>query len=172
MSEKIKQYDEEGRVIRENRSELKREREKIKDFAKELLKIPEKQYQFLSLNPEILAALTEAKKLEGNALRRHLIFLTRLLSEADLAKINQEFLQINQEKTLQNQKIKDLINLLLTREKEGLDLILSNYQSPDLQLIRRFLREIKKFNKVPENEGKKSKHWDKLFNYLKEKAEI
>ena len=79
MSEK--HYDEEGRVIRENRSQAKREREHIKIFARELLKLPAHQYPLLPIDETLQAALVEGKRLTGNALSRHLNYLTRLLDE-------------------------------------------------------------------------------------------
>ena len=79
MSEK--HYDEEGRVIRENRSQAKREREHIKIFARELLKLPAHQYPLLPIDETLQAALVEGKRLSGNALSRHLNYLTRLLDE-------------------------------------------------------------------------------------------
>ena len=70
MSEK--HYDEEGRVIRENRSQAKREREHIKIFARELLKLPAHQYPLLPVDETLQAALVEGKRLTGNALSRQL----------------------------------------------------------------------------------------------------
>lgn len=166
MSEKVKQYDEEGRVIRENRSAAKREREKVKDFAKELIKLPQKNYQFLTLSPDFLNALMEGKRLEGNALRRHLIFLTKLLLEEDLPLIQKQVANLNQRSQEANLQLENLINLLLDNEAEGLSLILKSNPNADIQLIRQYLRELKKFNKIPENEGKKSKHLQKLLKQL------
>ena len=82
-----KQYDEEGRVIRENRSQAKREREHIKTFARELLKLPAHQYPLLPIDETLQAALVEGKRLSGNALSRHLNYLTRLLDEQETARI-------------------------------------------------------------------------------------
>ena len=83
-----KQYDEEGRVIRENRSQAKREREHIKTFARELLKLPAHQYPLLPIDETLQAALVEGKRLSGNALSRHLNYLTEiarlLANDADI----------------------------------------------------------------------------------------
>jgi len=90
-----KQYDEEGRVIRENRSQAKREREHIKTFARELLKLPAHQYPLLPIDETLQAALVEGKRLSGNALSRHLNYLTRLLDEQDYESIRTAHEHVN-----------------------------------------------------------------------------
>ena len=90
-----KQYDEEGRVIRENRSQAKREREHIKTFARELLKLPAHQYPLLPIDETLQAALVEGKRLSGNALSRHLNYLTRLLDEQDYEAIRTAHEHVN-----------------------------------------------------------------------------
>ncbi|MDO4643005.1 MAG: ribosome biogenesis factor YjgA [Cardiobacteriaceae bacterium] len=142
-----KQYDEEGRVIRENRSQAKREREHVKTFARELLKLPAHQYPLLPINETLIAALIEGKRLSGNALSRHLNYLTRLIDEQDFTAIRHAHEHVNHPylRTHDNQKrIKREIERLLDGDPDIFNELLSRYSELDLQHLRQLTREAQK----------------------------
>ena len=56
----------------------------LKIFARELLKLPAHQYPLLPIDETLQAALVEGKRLSGNALSRHLNYLTPPFGRAGL----------------------------------------------------------------------------------------
>ncbi|MDO4434995.1 MAG: ribosome biogenesis factor YjgA [Cardiobacteriaceae bacterium] len=174
---KEKQYDEEGRVIRENRTQAKREREPLKALASELLKLPSRQYALLNISDTFQSALVEGKRLTGNALARHLSFLTRLVEEhgyeslrARHEHINHPFLK-NEGKT---QQILFEIKQLIAGDADIFAEMMARYQDFDAQHVRQLVREIQKHQKAqsalqaqnPEHKIEPSKHQSALHKYL------
>ncbi|EHM50502.1 ribosome biogenesis factor YjgA [Cardiobacterium valvarum] len=144
---KEKQYDEEGRVIRANRSQAKREREPIKAFAGELLKLPAHQYPLLPIDDTLIAALREGKRLSGNALSRHLNYLTRLLDEQDYPAILAAHEHINHpylHSSGKQQRIRREIERLLADDAGVYGELLGRYADLDVQHVRQLVREAKK----------------------------
>lgn len=148
MSDKPKEYDEEGRVIRENRSAIKREREAIRQFAEELLKLPTHQYPLLPISEQLQAALIEGKRLTGNALRRHLNYLTRLLDEhPDFDKLRYVHEHINHPYRHDSSKMRRIaqeIDRLLGNDKDIYGELLAHYADFDMQYVRQLVREAQK----------------------------
>lgn len=178
MTEKTKQYDDEGRVIRENRSQLKRERDEIKDFARELLSLPGKQYPLLPINATLIAALNEGKRLSGNALKRHMNYLTRLLDEQDAEAIRLAHTHVNQpylNDGQKNQRILSEIERLLNNDEEIVGDLFARYADLDLQYVRQLTREAQKTREqqAQTEEGistKPGKHQRRLQKYLQSLA--
>ena len=142
-----KQYDEEGRVIRANRSQAKREREPIKAFAGELLKLPAHQYSLLPIDETLIAALREGKRLSGNALSRHLNYLTRLLDEQDYPAILAAHEHINHpylQSPGKQQRIQRELERLLADDGDIYGELLGRYAGFDVQHVRQLVREAKK----------------------------
>ncbi|WP_298048491.1 ribosome biogenesis factor YjgA [uncultured Cardiobacterium sp.] len=145
--EQEKQYDEEGRVIRANRTQAKREREPIKAFASELLKLPAHQYPLLPIDDTLIAALREGKRLSGNALSRHLNYLTRLLDEQDYPAILAAHEHINHpylHSPGKQQRIRREMERLLADDAEIYGELLGRYADLDVQHVRQLVREAKK----------------------------
>lgn len=171
-----KEYDEFGRVIRENRSQIKREREKVRQFAEELLKLPARQYERLPLNDLLIQAFIEGKRLKGNAYQRHLNFITRLLLEHDIEAVSQAHKHVNHafiQDPKRHQMIDKTIEQLLTGDKHTLSALLTTYEAIDLQYTRQLLRSLQKeinTQNEGEEENRKSpnvlRHWKKLHQYL------
>ncbi|SUO97134.1 ribosome biogenesis factor YjgA [Suttonella ornithocola] len=175
MTEKEKQYDEEGRVIRENRSALKRERDAIKAFAEELLKLPAQQYPLLPINEALIAALIEGKRLNGNAYQRHLNYLTRLMIEQNPEAIRHAHEHINHPYLHTGHKIQQIqseIVRLLQNDKNIYNELIARYQDLDIQYVRQLVRETQKHlakaSEKPEEtqEKKPGKHQRRLQKYL------
>jgi len=142
-----KQYDEEGRVIRENRSQAKREREHIKTFARELLKLPAHQYPLLPIDETLQAALVEGKRLSGNALSRHLNYLTRLLDEQGYEEILAAHEHVNHpylRSPGKQQRIQGEIARLLANDADIYGELLGPSAELDLQHVRHLVREAQK----------------------------
>lgn len=172
MTENEKQYDEEGRVIRENRTQSKREREDIKTFAAELLQLPARQYALLPISDTLAAALVEGKRLTNNALKRHMNYLTRLLEEHDLAAVRHAHEHVNHpylNDGAKYRRIQHEIARLLDNDPEIIGELLARYADLDIQHLRTLTREAQKQQAaLPEDEhGKTDKYQRKLLQYLK-----
>ncbi len=172
---KEKKFDENGRVIRENRSQLKREREQTKKFATKLLKLPSHQYALLPIDNQLEAALIEGKRLSGNALKRHINFLTRLILEQDKKMIVHAHQHINHPYLNDSTKMKRIeteIQRLLNNDADIINELLSKYVDFDLQHVRQLTREAQKYSNaqsaLPEEQQDKKpgKHQRKLRQYL------
>ena len=175
MSDQEKQYDELGRVIRSNRSEEKRQREEIKAFAQELLNLPSGQYALLPITETLQAALIEGKRLQGNAFKRHLNYLTRLLDEHNLDEVQHAHEHINHpymNDGAKMQRIQREIERLASDDPDIVAELFARYTDPDLQHIRQLTREMKKYREAqakldPEQRDRKpGKHQRQLQKYL------
>lgn len=172
MSENEKQYDEEGRVIRENRTQAKREREEIKTFAAELLGLPARQYALLPISDTLAEALAEGKRLTGNALKRHMNYLTRLLEEHDLDAVRHAHEHVNHpylNDGAKHQRIQREAERLIANDPDILGELIARYDGLDIQHIRALTREAQKqYAALPEEErAKPGKHQRKILQYLK-----
>lgn len=150
---KEKQYDEYGRVIRENRSALKREREKIKQFAETLLKLSAQQYPLLPIDETLKKALIEGKRLNGNAYQRHLNYLTRLIIEQDPEAIKKAHKHIDHTHPENQQRIQKEIQALLENAPNIYQQLSERYLDLDLQQLRQMQRELQK-SATPETHPK------------------
>lgn len=157
MTEKIKQYDEEGRVIRENRSQIKRERAIIRQFAQDLSKLPQNTINRLPIDETLQQALVEAKRLSQTALKRHLTYLTRLIEAQDYELIKNAYNQLDNQKN--SRLIDQLIDDLIANNNQSYQSLNQISSEIDKQLINNLLRQI---NKHPEN----PKYKQKLRKYL------
>lgn len=171
MSDKTeKTYDEEGRVIRDNKSQLKREREQTKAFAQTLLKLPSQQYPLLPIDAQLQDALILGKRLTGNALKRHLNYLTRLIIEQDETAILKAHQHINHaylNDPQKNQRIDHELNRLLNNDPNILSELLDRYHTLDLQYIRQLTRQAQKTPpQTTDTPPTINKHQRKLRKYL------
>ena len=175
MTENEKQYDEEGRVIRENRTQAKRERDEIKTFATELLQLPARQYALLPISDTLAAALTEGKRLTGNALKRHMNYLTRLLEEHDLDALRHAHQHINHpylNDGAKHQRIQREIDRLIAGDNSIIAELMQRYADLDLQHVRTLTREAQKQRAALPEDARDTPHKDnkpqrKLRDYLK-----
>lgn len=179
MSQPQKQYDEEGRVIRANRSQLKRERQQSKAFVLELLKLPAHQYPLLPINANLEAALIEGKRLSGNALKRHLNYLTRLVIEQDEAAIRHAHQHVNHpyvNDSAKMQRIAHEISQLIADDSDIIATLLGQYIDFDVQHVRQLAREARKHEHAQlslpteQRDTSPSKHHQQLRRYLQSLA--
>lgn len=138
-----KNYDEQGRVIRPNRSARRREMLHTKDFARQLLELPTHQYTRLPIDQRLHEALIEGKRLKDNALRRHLSFLSRLIDEQGYAAIAAAYQRINhpyRQDADKQRLVLSLMERLAVGERAVYQELLHDYQNCDLQHLSQLLR--------------------------------
>ncbi len=147
MGKQDRQYDEDGLVIRVNKEEEKRKREEIKTFVKGLLKLSNDKYVDLPIDDRLRDALAEGKRLSGNALKRHLSFLVRLVHEQDYPTILAAHERVHHSVRNDPTKIAHMESYrdrLIDGDKEVVNELLSKFADVDVQYIRQLARNAKK----------------------------
>lgn len=175
MVEESKEYDEEGRVIRENRSQTKRERNAVKDFAEELLRMPSTQFALLPISQPLQDALILGQRLTKNARKRHMNYLTRLLIDEGVEHIQEAHEKINHAYLKgheKSQRILKQIDRLLANDNDVYAELMGSYQDLDIQYVRQLVREAQKYlaeqEPLPEEDRARApgKHYRRLQKYL------
>ncbi len=147
MSKKDRQYDEDGLVIRTNKEAEKRKREEIKEFVKELLKLADNKYSDLPIDERLRLALTEGKRLTGNAHKRHLSFLVRLVHEQNYEAIRAVYERLHHAFRNDPTKIHHIEcyrDRLIDGDKKVIDELLAIFAEVDVQYVRQLARNAKK----------------------------
>lgn len=147
MGKQDRQYDEDGLVIRTNKEEEKRKREEIKAFVKELLKLANDKYADLPIDNILRAALEEGKRLTGNAYKRHLSFIVRLVHEQDFDHIVTVYERIHHPYRNDPGKIREVEHYrdrLIAGDKAVINELLGKFADVDIQYIRQLSRNVGK----------------------------
>ncbi|PIE44771.1 MAG: hypothetical protein CSA44_03230 [Gammaproteobacteria bacterium] len=147
MGKKDRQYDEDGLVIRINKEAEKRQRAAIKNFVKVLLKLANDKYLDLPIDERLRLALIEGKRLTGNAHKRHLSFLVRLVHEQGYDTIRSAYEQIHYAFRNDPTKIhytERYRDRLLDGDKMVIDELLATFAEVDVQYVRQLARNAKK----------------------------
>lgn len=147
MGKQDRQYDEDGLVIRINKEEEKRKRDEIKVFVKELLKLANDKYTGLPIDKTLRGALAEGKRLTGNAYKRHLAFIVRLVSEQDFEHIVAVYERIHHPYRNDPGKIREVENYrdrLITGDKAVINELLGKFADVDIQYVRQLARNVGK----------------------------
>lgn len=147
MKKKEKQYDEEGRVIRVNKEAEKRKRNEIKVFVKLLLDLSADQYGDLPIDERLRMALIEGKRLTGNAYRRHLSFLVRLVHEQGEESIRAAYERVHHPFRNDPSKIRETENYrdrLIAGDKDVISELLVTFADVDIQYLRQLARNANK----------------------------
>lgn len=147
MGKQDREYDEDGLVIRTNKEEEKRKRETIKAFVKELLKLANDKYADLPIDSTLRNALEEGKRLTGNAFRRHLSFIVRLVHEQGFEQIIAAYERIHHPYRNDPGKIREIEHYrdcLIHGDKNVINDLLSKFADVDIQYIRQLSRNASK----------------------------
>lgn len=143
MTKKQKQYDEDGLVIRPNKTAIKKEREEVKLFAEALLNLPNNTYAMLPIDDILKSALLEGKRLKDNPLRRHLSFVVRLIIEQDFEAIQASYEKVCHPYRNDKNKIHQIEafrNRILENDTRVYDELLEKYQAVNIQQLRQLAR--------------------------------
>lgn len=161
----IDDFDEELK----SKSELKREMLQMQDFAFELIKMSKHQRGRLPLTDELLAAMVLADKIKGKheALRRHVRYVAKVLSEMDLTDIQQAMdvmANKHQQETSKFNLLEQTRDDLIEQGNDKVEEVLAEHPAMERQKLRQLVRMAAK-EKAAEKVGK---HYRNLFSYLKE----
>lgn len=150
-----------------SKSQLKRDAKALVEMGDQLLSIPEDQLHQINL-PDVVAAILETKKItKGNARKRQLQYVGKLLRNADLTDLKQllaRFDASTREHATQFHQLEDWRERLIEGDPSALGEIAESYPNLDRQQLRSLVR-----NAVKEREQERQPpvHFRKLFQYLK-----
>jgi len=159
--------DEEFEYDGPSKSQLKRDAKVLVAMGERLLTIPEDQLSHLDM-PEVVAAILDTKKIKkGNARKRMLQYLGKLLRNADLTNVElliDRFDASSVEHVTQFHQLEDWRERLIDEDKKVIGEIMAIYPDLDRQHLRALVR-----NAVSERRQDKQPpvHFRKLFQYLK-----
>ncbi|WP_440876227.1 ribosome biogenesis factor YjgA [Thalassotalea sp. PLHSN55] len=161
----IDEFDEELK----SKSEIKREMLQLQDFGFKLVKMSKHQRSKLPLTDELKDALVLADKIlnKHEALRRHVRYIAKVLSETDLAPINQALdvmANKHQQETAKFNHLENLRDALIEQGNDKIESLLNETPSLERQKLRQLVRQASKEKKA-EKVGKSTRD---LFSYLKE----
>lgn len=163
MDEESEEFEYDG----PSKSQLKRDAKALVELGERLLTIPEDQLPQIEL-PDVVTAILETKKIKkGNARKRQLQYVGKLLRNSDLTHLEHliaRFDASTDEHATKFHRLEDWRERLIDEDKTVLPEIIEVYPDLDRQHIRALVR-----NAI--NERLKEKyppvHFRKLFQYLK-----
>ncbi len=147
MGKKDREYNEDGLVIRINKEAEKRLRDEIKGFVKGLLKLSNDKYDNLPIDARLRDALEEGKRLTGNAHKRHLSFLVRLIHEQDYEAIKNAHERVHHAFRNDPTKVhmtESYRDRLIDGDKAVINELMGKFADVDVQYIRQLARNAKK----------------------------
>ena len=150
-----------------SKSQRKRDMQSLRDLGEKLLSLPVDHLEQVS-EPAIINAVQECKKItKGNARKRQLQFIGKLLSKSDLTEIQalvDRFDAGSRTHVTQFHKLEQWREKLISGDKDVLDDIFTQFPSIDRQHLRQLTRKAM-------TEREKSidppVQYRKLFQYLK-----
>jgi ribosome-associated protein len=165
MPESAPEFDDELK----SKSEIKREMHKLQDFALKLVKLSKHQRSKIPFSESFKYELVLADKINNKheALRRHIRHMAKVLSEMDLAPINQALdvmANKHQQETAKFIHLENLRDELIEKGNDVIEELLGKHETMERQKLRQLVRQAAK-EKKSEKIGKY--HRD-LFAYLKE----
>ena len=151
-----------------SKSQLKREAKQRQEFADMLLNLPNKLFNQLPAEGELLEALTVGRKLDNrNARKRQLRYIGRLLGDSEMEKIEAHMQQAHQQ-SLQlhsrKEQVEQWCNALLADDMQLLDTLVERYPFVERQQLRQLIRQASKEARQKNTEPSTQK----LFRYLLE----
>jgi ribosome-associated protein len=152
-----------------SKSEIKREMHQLQNYAQKLVEMSKHQRSRLPLTEELKADMILADKIKNKneALRRHIRHIAKVLSETDLAPINQAIdvmANKHQQETAKFVRLEQLRDELIDNGNKSIEDLLAEYDAFDRQKLRQLVRHASKEKKAE----KVGKYYRDLFNYLKE----
>lgn len=160
-----------------SKSQLKREAKDLVSLGEKLLHLPESQLPQIDL-PEVVEAVLAAKKItKGNARKRQLQFIGKLLRKSDttaLVQLVNRFDASSKEHATQFHQLEDWRERLIAEDSKVLGEITDAYPDVDRQHLRTLTRNaIREKNEIDKSKARGDQtvkppvQFRKLFQYLK-----
>jgi len=150
-----------------SKSQLKRDTHALQQLGTELLTIPESDWLSLNLSDELIAALSEGKRLRSHrARKRQMQYIGKLMRNMDAEPIRQYFEQHhikNQQQTNAFHELETWRDRLISEGDSAIEVFLEQYTDADRQHLRQLVRQAGK--EIAQNKPPKSSR--ALFRYIK-----
>lgn len=162
---------EEERVYAErpNKTQIKRDIQKVQELAESLVALPESDLEALSLSANVVSAVLLAKKTQKSALKRQMKYVTGLLRNEDVSQIQDAFDALkrpHRQSVEQFHQLENWRDSLLSENTEHVQQVLQElmqqYDTFDMQHIRQLIRNAAK----EKRQNKPSKSARLVFQYL------
>ena len=132
-----------------------------------LVELPEGQLRAMALDPGLLQALLEAKRIKSHeAKRRQMQYIGRLMRDVDPAPIRSRLAEVeghSAQATARHRRLETWRNRLLD-DDEALTAFAAEYPGADLQVLRTLIRNARKEASL----GRPPRAYRELFRVLKE----
>lgn len=155
---------------RPNKTQIKRELKVLSDLGKELVELANSKLDQVTLSDRMRDAVLSAKKMKKSALQRQLRFITGIIQEEDVEKIQLELRQLALPQQQENEifhKLEGWRDKLIAGDNDLINQLVTQYEMADRQHIRQLIRNANK--ETQQNKPPKSSRL--LFQYLKELEE-
>ncbi len=166
----MKELDEDGRVIRPNKSAQKREQAQIKALVTALLACPEAEWQAMGLNETVQKELRLARGMKASGARnRQIKFIVRLLKDDGLEAARQWVEQRDLREAEARRRFQELEawrDRLVEMGDQALGDYLQAHPETDRQQLRQLVRQARK----ERDTGKPAGAGKKLFRFLRENS--
>jgi len=166
----VKELDEDGRVIRPNKSAQKREQAQIKALVTALLACPEAEWQAMGLNETVQKELRLARGMKASGARnRQIKFIVRLLKDDGLEAARQWVEQRDLREAEARRRFQELEawrDRLVEMGDQALGDYLQAHPETDRQQLRQLVRQARK----ERDTGKPAGAGKKLFRFLRENS--
>ena len=142
-------YDEEGYVIRPNKSQLHRDALALLELGKKLSEMEPTRLKRLAMPDELFTALMDAKKIHQNGARkRHFKFIGKLLRDMETEALEQAVSEVAYGEAKSNAEFHQMERwrdrLLDSDDKDALTAFMGEYPQADAGRIRQLIRNAQK----------------------------
>jgi ribosome-associated protein len=154
--------------VLQSRSQSKRDAQNVKSLASNLLKLNPSQLKLLTLDDDVLMAISDAKKMRKHgAKRRQLQYLAKMLRRTDVDIIMDELERIQSGAdilTASHHSLETWRTALLEHGDTAVSLLIQAHPQIDTQALRQLIRQANREKSI----GKPPAAARKLFRYLRE----
>lgn len=158
--------DEEGHVIRTNKTQVKRDVAELADMVKFMVEVSAKDLAKIPVDDELLTAIKAAKEMKMAALKRQLQYLTKLMRLRDTGEIKRAIDAILHARQSAGRAFKQLERWrerLLSDGNTALTEFCDEYSGADVQRLRQLIRHAQK----ERSQEKPPRYYRELFQEIK-----
>ena len=157
-----------------SKSDIKREALKLQELGKRIYELSNKERAQLSLNPDLVKAFEEAKRISNKeALRRHFQYVGKLIRNTDAALLEDALEKLKSAPLEKSRKIlamESFTTELIQKDIELSESFMEQHPNTDRTKLRQLIRNAKKQTKSDEVPPFKNNSARKLLEYLKQQA--
>jgi ribosome-associated protein len=154
--------------VLQSRSQAKRDAQNVKSLASDLIKLNPSQLKLLTLDDDVLMAISDTKKMRTHgAKRRQLLYLAKMLRRSDVDIIVEELERIQSgadEVTASYHSLETWRAALMEQGDTALSVLIQAHPQVDSQALRQLIRQAKR-EKAAEKPPAAAR---KLFRYLRD----